>query len=174
MIKQQKPEAVTPETKLRMLIDRLDAKTQKIFRSVRAALRKRFPTANELAYDYSSFVVVGYSPNENGIDGILTIAGRATGVDLYFANGPKLPDPKKLLQGSASQTRFIKLESAAQLTDPDVEAFIAAAIGLAKVPFPASGEGSLIIKTFKMGAAKKRKASRNSAPAKTKRRASKK
>ena len=43
----------TPEAQLRAYIDRLDPKNQKLFRSVRAAVRKRFPTANELAYDYS-------------------------------------------------------------------------------------------------------------------------
>ena len=148
--------ALEPEAQLKSLVDRLDPKTQKLFRSVRTALRKQFPTANELAYDYSSFVVIGYSPTEQGIDGILTIAGRDTGVDLYFSHGPQLPDPKKLLQGSGKQTRFIHLESAKQLANPDVKAFIAAAIDLANVPFASKGKGSLIIKTYKMKPAKKK------------------
>jgi hypothetical protein len=42
------------------------------------------------------------------------------------------------------------------LAQPDVEAFIAAAIDLAGVPLPSKGKGSLIIKTNKMIAAKKR------------------
>jgi hypothetical protein len=41
----------TPAAQLRVYIDKLDSKNQKLFRSVRAAVRKRFPTANELAYD---------------------------------------------------------------------------------------------------------------------------
>ena len=91
-----KPESsqLTPEAQLRSFIDRLDPKDQKLFRSVRAAVRKRFPTANELAYDYSNSVVIGYSPTDRGIDGIVSIAGRADGVRLYLMNGPQLPDPK--------------------------------------------------------------------------------
>ena len=46
----------TPEAQLRASIDKLDPKNQKLFRSVRAAVRKRFATANELAYDYGRSV----------------------------------------------------------------------------------------------------------------------
>ena len=146
----------TPEAQLRAYIDKLDPKNQKLFRSIRAAVRKRFPTANELAYDYSTFFVIAYSPTDRGIDGIVSIAARADGVDLYFNHGPQLPDPKKLLQGSGKQARFVRLEAASQLAHPDVEAFIAAAIDHASVPLPSEGKGSLIIKTNKTVAAKKR------------------
>ena len=146
----------TPESQLRSFNDRLDPKHQKLFRSVRAALRKRFPTANELAYDYSSFFVIAYSPTDRGIDGIVSIAARANGVDLYFSHGPQLPDPKKLLLGSGKQTRFVRVETVRQLAHPDVKPFFAAAIELASVPLPRKGKGSLIIKTNKSAAVKKR------------------
>lgn len=147
-----------PEAQLKSFIDRLDPKNQKLFRSVRAAMRKRYPAANELAYDYSSFVVIGYSPNENGIDSPLTIAGRDEGVQLYFNKGPQLPDPKKLLLGSGKLTRFVWLDSVKKLSDPDVEAFTAAALGLSSAPMPTKGKGSLIIKTNKTETAKKKPA----------------
>jgi hypothetical protein len=137
----------TPEAQLRSFIDRLDPKDQKLFRSVRAAVRKRFPTANELAYDYSNSVVIGYSPTDRGIDGIVSIAARADGVRLYLMNGPQLPDPKGLLLGSGKQTRFVRVEAASQLAHPDVEALIAAAIDRAKVPLPSKGKGKLIIRS---------------------------
>jgi hypothetical protein len=146
----------TPEAQLRSFNERLDPRHQKFIRSIRAALRKRLPTANELAYDYSSFFVIAYSPTEQGIDAPVSFAARADGVDLYFNHGPQLPDPKKLLKGSGKQTRFIRLESARQLAQPDVEAFIAGAIDLASVPLPSKGKGRLIIKTNKKAAAKKR------------------
>lgn len=146
----------TPEAQLRSFNERFDPKHQKFIRSIRAAVRKRFPTANELAYDYSSFFVIAYSPTDRGMDAVVSIAARANGVDLYFNHGPQLPDPKKLLLGSGKQTRFVRLEAAGQLADPDVEAFIAAAIDHASVPLPSKGKGSLIIKTNKTVAAKKR------------------
>jgi len=152
----------TPEAQLRSFNDRFDAKHQKFVRSIRAALRKRFPTANELAYDYTRFFVLGYSPTDKGIDSIVSIAARADRVELYFNHGPKLPDPKKLLQGSGKQTRFVRLETARHLSHPDLNAFIDAAIEHSSVPLPSKGKGSLIIKTNKMLAAKKRP-SRNAA-----------
>ena len=89
----------TPEAQLRAYIDKLEPKNQKLFRSVRAAVRKRFPTANELAYDYSHALVIGYAPADRGIDSIVAIRACATGVSLYFNQGPQLPDPKRLLRG---------------------------------------------------------------------------
>lgn len=147
---------LTPEAQLRSFIERFDPKQQKFIQSVRAALRKRFPTANELAYDYSSFFLIGYSPTEQGIESIVSIAARADRVELYFNHGPQLPDPKKLLQGSGKQTRFIRVETVRQLTHPDVEAFITAAIDHSSIALPSRGKGSLIIKTNKSAVAKKR------------------
>jgi hypothetical protein len=103
---------LSPEAELRAFINRLDRKEQKVFRSVRAAVRKRFPTVNELAYDYPDSVVIGYSPTDRGIEGIVAIAARADGAFLYLSHGPQLPDPKKLLQGSGKQTRFIRIDEA--------------------------------------------------------------
>jgi hypothetical protein len=144
---------VTPEAQLKLLIGKFDAQKQRLIRAVRSALRKRFPTANELVYDYGFSLVIAYSPTEQGIEGIVSIAARADGVSLYFTNGPKLPDPKKLLMGSAKMVRFIPVKSASRLKHPDVEALIAGAIKLSRVRLPSTGGGKLVIKTS--GAKKK-------------------
>jgi hypothetical protein len=136
----------TPEAQLRSFIQRFEPKVQKLIRSVRAVVRKRFPTANELTYDYSHSLVLGYSPTDRGIDGIVSIAAGADGVRLYFNQGPQLPDPKKLLLGSGKQTRFVRVEAASQLAHPDLEALIAAAIDRATIPLPSRGRGRLIIR----------------------------
>ena len=138
---------VTPEAQLRSLIGMFAPKEQQLIRAVRSAVRKRFPTANELIYDYRTFFVIGYSPTENGIESIVSLAARPDGVRLYFMNGPKLPDPKKLLMGSAKQVRFIPVEAASRLKHPDVEALIAATIALSKIPLASKGSGSLVTKT---------------------------
>jgi len=143
----------TPEAQLRSYINRFDPKGQKLFRSVRTAVRKRFPAANELAYEYGHSVVIGYSPTDRGIDSIVSIALRTDGVRLYFMHGPQLADPKRLLLGSGRQTRFVQVEAASELAHPDVKALIAAASDLASVPLPSKGKGSLIIKS---AAAKRR------------------
>ena len=77
----------------------------------------------------------------------MAIAARADGVFLYLSHGPQLPDPKKLLQGSGKQTRFIRVDAADELGHPDVEALIVAAIEHATVPLPSKGKGKLILQS---------------------------
>ena len=100
----------TPEAQLQAWIDRLDPKIQKLARSVRAAVRKRFPPLNELAYDYTDSVVIGYSPTERGIEGVVATTARATGVFLYFGQGIQLPDPQKILQARAGRRGSSRLK----------------------------------------------------------------
>ncbi len=137
----------TPAAQLQSLIEKRDPEHQRLIRSVRLALRKRLPTANELVYEYGNSLVISYSPSEHGKEGIVSTAARAGGVDLYFNQGHRLRDPKKLLMGSAGQVRFIHLESARRLAHPDVEALVVGAIALSAVPLPSTGRGSLIIRT---------------------------
>ena len=133
----------TPEAQLRAYIEMFDPKQQRLIRSVRSAVRRRLPTANELLYDYYTFFVIAYSSTDHPTDSIVSFAARADGVRLYLMHGPQLPDPKKLLQGSGKQVRFIRVEAARQLAHPDVEALIAAAIDQARVPLPSTGRGRL-------------------------------
>jgi hypothetical protein len=118
-----------------------------LIRAVRRALRKRFPTAGELVYDYSASLVLGYSPTERGSEAIVAVAAGDGGVRLFFNNGPRLPDPKKILRGSGKQTRFIWIESVTVLARPEVQALVAAALARAKIPLPKTGRGRLIIKS---------------------------
>jgi len=136
----------TPEAQLQSFLERFDPKDQKLFRSVRTALCKRFPTANELAYDYSNQVVISYSPTEHAIHAIAAIIVRDDGVRLYLTQAPNLPDPKKLLMGSGGQARYVSLESTKRLAHPDVEALIVAATAQAKIPLPTKGTGELLIR----------------------------
>ena len=72
---------------------------------------------------------------------------RDDGLRLYFNQAAKLPDPKKQLLGSGKQARFIQVDSASQLSKPDVAAFIAAVIDQSTIPLPSKGKGTLIIKS---------------------------
>jgi Domain of unknown function (DU1801) len=138
----------TAEQELKTFIGKFDAKDQRLIRAVRSAMRKRLPTANELVYDNYNFFVIGYSPTLRPSDAICSIAARANGVGLCFIHGASLPDPKKLLLGSGKQTRFIRLESAGRLADPDVDALLQSAINRSSAPLPAGGQGALIIRSI--------------------------
>jgi hypothetical protein len=135
------------EERLKGFIAKFEPTHQTLIRAVRKGLRKRFPTAYELAYDNYNFFVLGYGPTERPSDCILSMAAGANGVGLCFVRGASLPDPNRILLGSGNQTRFIRLESVSVLARPEVEALVAAAVALAKAPMRASGGGDLIIRS---------------------------
>src|SRR5438067_7033463 len=120
------------EKQLDGFIEKFEPAHRTLIRDVRKALRKRFPTAYELVYDNYNFFVIGYSPTEKPSDSIISVAAAANGVGLCFIHGARLPDPHKLLTGSGTQTRFIRLPSPAVLARPEVEALLAAAVAQAK------------------------------------------
>jgi hypothetical protein len=127
-------------------IAKFDPAMGKLIRSIRAALRKRFPAAIELVYDNYNFFVIGYSPTERPSDYIVSLAANAKGVGLSFNHGATLPDPTKILLGAGKQNRFIRLPNAAVLAKPEVEALLRAAIAQAK-SLPAAGRGETIIRS---------------------------
>jgi len=77
----------------------------------------------------------------------VSIAAAANGVGLCFINGARLPDPQKVLVGSGTQTRFIRVPSAAVLDRPEVAALLSAAVADSKTPFPSRGRGKLVIRS---------------------------
>jgi hypothetical protein len=146
------------ERQLDTFIAKFDRKYRAVIRATRRALRRRLRGANELVYDNYNFFVIGYSPTERPSDCLVSIAAGANGVGLSFYRGAALPDPQKLLLGSGGQNRFIRLDSAARLAHPAVEALIAAAIAQARAPLPVTGRGRLIIRSVSEKQRPRRKA----------------
>ncbi len=154
------PSSADAERQLKTFISKFEPKHQTLIRAVRKALRKRFPTAFELAYDNYNFFVIGYGSTERPSDAIVSMAAGANGVGLCFIHGARLPDPHQLLLGSGNQTRFIRLESVDVLARPEVHALIAAAIAGAKTPLSARGRGRLIIRSVSAKQRPRRKAAK--------------
>ena len=83
------------QEQLKSFLDKFDPQNRALIRSVRTALRKRFPTANELVYDNYNFFVIGYSPTERPSDSIVSLAAGASGLGLCFPYcGARLSDPQ--------------------------------------------------------------------------------
>jgi hypothetical protein len=136
------------EKQLQGFIGKFEPEHQSLIRATRKVLRKRLATANELVYDNYNFFVIGYCSSERPSDCVVSIAAGANGVGLSFYHGATLPDPKKILLGSGSQNRFLRIESAKTLSHPDVQALIDAAIAQTKTPFPEKGKGKLVIRSI--------------------------
>ncbi len=139
---------VSPAKQLAAFIAKFDPKLAAEIRSARQLLRKRYPTANELVYDNYNFFVIGYSTSERPSDCMFSLAANAKGVGLSFYYGSTLPDPHKILLGSGNQNRFIRLESTATLSRPEVLDLMRAAVAQADPPLPKKGESRLIIRSI--------------------------
>ena len=151
--------AKDPEAQVQGFIDKFTPEHQRLIASVRKALRKRFPTAYEMAYDNYNFFVLGYSPTERPSEAVVSLAASANGVGLCFIQGAKLADPKKVLSGSGNQTRSIHLESADVLDRPEVKALLAAAVAQSPVPFRKAGKPTLVVRSISAKQRPRRKAS---------------
>ena len=138
----------SPTRQLASFIAKFNPAMQRRIRAIRAALRKRFPTANELVYDNYNFFVIGYCSTERPSDAIVSMAANSKGVGLCFIYGASLPDPQQRLSGSGSQTRFVRLPSPATLSEPAIAALLRAAIAESDPPLPRTGRGRLIIRSI--------------------------
>ena len=128
------------EAELRALVAKFAPDHQRLVSAIRRIIRTRLPTAHEIAYEYRSWFVFSYSPSERGFEGVLAIRGNSDGVKLYFSHGKDLPDPEKLLRGSA-QARWIDVGSASVLKGPPVSRLIDEALARNHIPFAPSGGG---------------------------------
>jgi hypothetical protein len=137
------------EAQLRTLIVKFAPAHLRLIGAMRRSLRKRLPAAHEVVYEYHNLgaVVISFSPNEHGYEGVLGIRADANGVKLFFGRGKELPDPAKLLQGSGNHVRSIDVESASTLARPEVASLIEEAIARNPVPFEHAGRGSVVIRS---------------------------
>jgi hypothetical protein len=135
------------EAELRRLIAKFAPAQERLIGAMRRLLRKRLPTAYELVYEYSSWIVISFSPNEHGYEGVFAIRASADGVRLYFSRGKELPDPEKLLRGSGTQARAIEVEGASTLARPAIARLIDEAIAHNRIPFARTGRGQVVIRS---------------------------
>ena len=149
------------EAELRRLITKFAPDHERLAGRARRWLRKRLPTAHEVIYEYRDCFVISFSPSERGYEGVFAVRGSADGVRLYFNAGKDLPDPEKLLRGTA-RARYIDLEGASTLARPAVMQLFDAAIRRNRVPFPRTGRGPVALRS---AAARKSPRSRRSATA---------
>jgi len=113
-----------PSAQLEEFLGRYDRAIVVQARSALKKLRKLLPNAVELVYDNYNALVIAFGASQRMADIVLSIALYPRWVTLFFMNGTKLKDPKKLLEGSGSKIRGIRLADGVDLGDPDVIALV--------------------------------------------------
>ena len=151
--------AESPARQLAGFVAKFDPDVARLIRGVRRELRRRLPTAFELVYDNYNFFVIGFGPTERASECVVSLAAAANGVGLSFVHGASLPDPDRVLLGAGKQNRFVRLPSAATLSEPAVEALLRAAVAQARTPFPTAGRGRTVIKSVSAKQRPRRRAS---------------
>lgn len=145
----------TAEAELRRLVAKFAPDQARLTATTRTWLRKRLPTACEIVYEYRDCFVISFSPSEHGYQGLCGVRGSAEGIRLYFTAGKGLPDPEKLLRGTAN-ARYIELEGASTLARPAVVRLFAEALARNRVPFARTGRGPVVLSPTLAKAKKKR------------------
>ena len=136
----------TAKAQVRGLITKFAPAQQRLVGAMRRWLRKRLPTAHAVVYEYRDCFGISYSPSERGYEGVFAIRGGADGVRLYFNRGKGLPDPEKLLQGSANLVRWIPVESVSTLAHPAVVKLFDEALARNREPFARTGRGPVVMR----------------------------
>ncbi len=138
-----------PEAQLAAFIAKYSPETAAEGRAALAKLQRLVPGAVQIVYDNYNGLVVGFCPSERASDAVLSLLFTPRWITLCFLqNGPKLPDPNRLLRGSGTTVRSIRLESATDLDKPPIRALIAEALDRARVPISGRGQGSLVIRSI--------------------------
>jgi hypothetical protein len=146
------------EVQVASFIQKFEPKTQTLIRSLRKALGKRLPTANQLVYDNYNFFVIGYCTTERPSDCILSIAAAANGVGLLFYYGATLPDAHHLLLGDGKQNRFYPARVVGDSCPPRGRCPDCRGRRSGKTPLPKTGQGQLIIRSISKKQRPRRKA----------------
>jgi hypothetical protein len=115
----------------------------------RARMRGVIPGGLEFVYDNYNALVFGYGPTDRPSEAVLSLAIMPRWVTLCFLKGARLDDPNKLLKGSGSIVRNLRLEPISRLDDSGVRALVDQAISDAAPGFGgAKGAPRTIIKSI--------------------------
>lgn len=134
-----------PNAQLSACLSRFPPEIVALVKQCLPKLRRAFPGANQLVYDYSNSLVVSYSMSERGHEGIVAVAVFPRWVRLYFDKS--LPDPNGLLEGSGAKVRSVTLKAASDLDRGDIRTLIEAAIEHSGVTFPRTRSNRTVIKS---------------------------
>jgi hypothetical protein len=133
-------------------LDKYDPKVAALGRKALTLMRKRLPGAIELVYDNYNALAIGFSHIDKVRATPFSIALYPRWITLFFLHGAALPDPKRLLQGSGSTVRSIRINDArtlaATFADEDIDRLFTSALLHAGWTLDPKAKGRIIIKSI--------------------------
>jgi hypothetical protein len=92
---------------------------------LRALIKELIPEAKESVH--MGWEVLSFGSGEKMGDTFASLAHRPTYVNVQFADGTDLPDPKHRLEGTGKRMRHVKIHSEEEARAPELRALIKAA-----------------------------------------------
>jgi len=142
-----RPAVASAEAQLASFLAKFDPGVAAVARATLRRVRALVPGAVALVYDAYSALSVAFSWSERLSDGFVHVAVYPRHVNLGFMHGVDLADPKRLLHGSGSRIRHIRITDRGVLDDAEVERLVrdAAARAAAACSAPPCRSGKLVI-----------------------------
>lgn len=116
------------EDRIAALLSRLAPAVAGPLREARSQLQAQFARGYELVYDTPTALVFAIASGPRSAQTLLSIAGQARRVTLFFAHGEGLDDPQRLLHGEPGTLRRMTLAGGGDLARPAVRALIEQAV----------------------------------------------
>jgi hypothetical protein len=136
------------QTQLDSFIDKFTPKVAALTRELLDKMKARVPGAVIIVYDNYNALAIGFGPTEKAGQAVLSLAVMPRWVTLCFLDGAGLPDPHRLLNGSGSRVRHVRLHTVDAIDDVQVQDLIDAALERCEPPINPAGEQRLIIKSI--------------------------
>jgi hypothetical protein len=140
------PATPSPERRFKSFLARYTPEIVAETEAVLAKMRARLPGAVEMVYDNYNGLVVGFGAEEKPREAVFSIIVLPDHVTLCFLWGADLFDPDKLLRGSGSQVRHIRLAGPETLDDAAVQTLMTEAIARSARPFDETQPNRMVIR----------------------------
>jgi len=138
----------TPQQQLDGFIDKFTPGIASRARAAISTMLARLPGATMMVYDNYNALAIGFGPGERTSDAVFSLAVFPRWVSLFFLkNGPALPDPARILKGSGTTVRHIRLDTTAMLDDPAVKTLMQEALRCADPAIDTAQPSRLMIKS---------------------------
>jgi len=137
-----------PQAQLDGFIDKFTPEVALLTRKLLDKMKARVPGATIMVYDNYNALAIGFGPSDRAGKAVLSLAVMPRWVTLCFLFGAGLPDPHRLLNGSGSRVRHVRLHAAEDCDDPRVQDLLAAALDRSEPPINPTREQQLIIKSI--------------------------
>jgi hypothetical protein len=136
-----------PDARLEAFLGKYQPGIAAVGRACVKRMRARLPGCDALVYDNYQALAVGFSPDGKTGSAFISVALYPRWVSLFFLQGAALSDPERLLQGSGTAVRHVRLARAEDLDLPAIRALIDAAEAAASPLIDPARQGQLVIRS---------------------------